>query len=122
MAVTKRSGFIKEFNATAKTIIRTRSGDRCEGCNERPATQFHHRKYKSRGGWGNPANGFHLCGFGNAAGCHGIAHTGLGAERGWSVSSGMNPAEQPVMHAALGLVLLDDDGGFEITTGKGWAF
>jgi len=34
----------------------------------------------------------------------------------------MNPAEQPVMHAAHGLVLLDDDGGFEITTGKGWAY
>jgi hypothetical protein len=112
----------KEFNAKAVKLIRERSGGVCEGCGIERATQIHHRKYKSRGGRGNPANGLHVCGFGNAGGCHGIAHTAIGQERGWSLGSYFVPAGEPVMHAAHGPVLFDDLGGYEITTGKGWAY
>jgi hypothetical protein len=112
----------KEFTPKVKALIGERSGGVCEGCGIQEAAQVHHRLYKSRGGRGNPANGLDLCGLGNASGCHGVAHTAIGGVRGWSVSSGMTAAEQPLMHGVYGPVLFDDLGGYEITTGKGLAY
>ena len=112
----------KEFTAKAKKTIRERSGGVCEACGKVPATQVHHRLYKSRGGRGNVANGLAVCGFGNAGGCHGIAHTAKGEQQGWSIRSGFYPLKVPVSHATHGLVTFDDDGGFETTNGYGVAW
>ena len=116
----------KEFTAKARAIIRKRSGGICEACGKVPAAQVHHRLYKSRGGRGNVANGLHVCGFGNAGGCHGIAHTAKGEQQGWSIRSGGDPvsmpATVPVSHAVHGLVKFDDLGGFEATNGYGVAY
>jgi len=82
--------------------IEERSGGVCEGCRKRPATDKHHRKYKSRGGKDELINALHLCGGanglpgGNHSGCHGIAHSKRGHELGWSVNSWDDPAEIPV--------------------------
>ena len=107
----------KEFTAKAKQLIRERSGSMCEGCAKVRASHFHHRLYKSRLGRGNVANGLHLC-----VGCHGLAHTLLGEQQGWSIRSGFYPLKVPVSHATHGLVTFDDDGGFETTNGYGIAW
>ena len=112
----------KEFTAKARAVIRKRSGSICEACGERPAVQVHHRLYKSRGGRGNVANGLDVCGFGNSAGCHGAAHTLFGEQQGWSIRSGFDPLKVAVSHAVHGLVMFDDDGGFETTNGYGVAY
>ena len=107
----------KEFTAKAKKVIRERSGGMCEGCAKVRASHFHHRRYKSRLGRGNVANGLHLC-----VGCHGLAHTLFGEQQGWSIRSGFDPLKVPVSHAVHGLVTFDDDGGFETTNGYGVAW
>ena len=107
----------KEFTAKAKKVIRERSGGMCEGCAKVRASHLHHRLYKSRLGWGNVANGLHLC-----IECHGLAHTLFGEQQGWSIRSGFDPLETPVSHAVHGLVIFDDDGGFETTNGYGVAW
>lgn len=43
----------------------------CPVCG-RPATNQHHVVYRSHGGGNGPT--ISLCGFGNASGCHGLAH------------------------------------------------
>lgn len=90
----------KEFTPAAQKVIKARSGGVCEACGVKRAEQIHHRLYKSRGGFGNPANGLHVCGLGNADGCHGIAHTAIGEQLGWSIRSGFDPAVVPVFHKA----------------------
>ena len=107
----------KEFTAKAKKVIRERSGGMCEGCAKVRASHFHHRLYKSRLGRGNVANGLHLC-----VGCHGLAHTLFGEQQGWSIRSGFDPLKVAVSHAVHGLVMFDDDGGFETTNGYGVAW
>jgi hypothetical protein len=88
----------------ARKHVRARSGDICEGCGIRRATDMHHRLYKSRGGTDTIDNLIHLCGGesglpgGNHSGCHGLAHTITGERVGWSVKSGNDPAEIPVWH------------------------
>lgn len=105
--------------APAKNVaaVKERSGGVCEGCGVRPATDVHHRRYRSRGGGHEVSNLLHLCGGesglagGNHSGCHGVAHRGAGALVGWSVESGPRaPGEYEVEHAAHGRVLLKDDG------------
>jgi hypothetical protein len=85
-----------DFTAAVLRDIKKRSQGLCEGCGLNPATEAHHRQYKSRGGKGTLSNALHLCGWGNHTGCHGIAHTPIGEQMGWSVRSGHDPAIVPV--------------------------
>jgi hypothetical protein len=102
----------------AYALVRARSGGICEGCGKANATDVHHRHYRGRGGWDVASNLIHLCGGpsglagGNHSGCHGIAHSKAGEDRGWSVRSCFTPADMPLDHALHGRVLLDDGGGW----------
>lgn len=90
--------------------VEERSGRVCEGCGQRHGENLHHRKYKSRGGADTLANALLLCGFGNASGCHGRAHSGDGADLGWSVSRfAPNPAAVPAYRHGVGWVLYLDE-------------
>ena len=89
--------------------IRERSGGICEGCGKAPAINMHHRRYASRQGKSEVGNGMHLCGMGNASGCHQIAHSSEGHELGWSVNSWDNPLHVPVLRRGV-LVWLTNDG------------
>ena len=82
--------------AKVRNLVRARSGGVCEGCGIRRAVQIHHRQYISRGGTDDLVNLLDLCGSGNHSGCHGIAHTGRGELLGWSVRSGLDPADTEV--------------------------
>lgn len=94
----------KRANKLAYETVAERSHGVCEGCGIRPATDMHHRLYRSRGGPTTVANLLHLCGGeggmsgGNHSGCHGKAHTLLGEQLGWSVLSTNDPAIIPVFH------------------------
>lgn len=87
-----------------RRIVEERCGGVCEGCGDRPATDVHHRKYKSRGGGHEVSNLLALCGGpsglagGNHSGCHGVAHSGEGHELGWSAHSWEDPALVPVLY------------------------
>ena len=85
-----------------RRMVDLRSDSLCEGCGEAPATNIHHRQYLSRGGTHALDNLLHLCGLGNVNGCHGRAHTGEGAELGWSVQSWDDPQHIPVMYRGVG--------------------
>lgn len=103
--------------AKVKRLIEARSGGVCEGCGKRPATEMHHRKYKSRGGRDEVANALAVCGFGNnaGAGCHGEAHSD--PERtihGWSVNSWDDPATRPVLYRGVWVFLLPGGGVEEV--------
>ena len=76
-------------------LVEARSGGVCEGCGRAPATEKHHRKYRSRGGKDTVDNLLHLCGWGNHTGCHGIAHTAHGHQLGWAVNSWADPFMEP---------------------------
>lgn len=94
----------KAQSQAARRLVLQRCLGLCEGCGIRPATEMHHRLYRSRGGLDTAANLLHLCGGeaglfgGNHSGCHGIAHTIIGEHLGWSVRSGNDPAIVPVFH------------------------
>ena len=68
-------GPVKPTRATLALLF-ARSGGVCEFCGRQPATEVHHRKFRSRGGGHNIENLLHLCGWGNHTGCHGLAHSG----------------------------------------------
>jgi hypothetical protein len=89
----------KPTKAEAKAAyeaVSVRSRGICEGCGVQPATEKHHRLYRSRGGHDTTANLLDLCGHGNYEGCHGLAHTAIGEQLGWSVIRGKDPALVPV--------------------------
>lgn len=90
--------------------MRARSGGRCEGCGTVARLEAHHCQFRSRGGQGGAGNGLLLCGFGNSSGCHGIAHSGEGARRGWAVATGADPEQVPRVSARFGLVWMKDSG------------
>ena len=91
--------------------IEERSGGICEGCGNAPATEKHHRKFKSRGGKDTVDNGLDLCGWGNHTGCHGEAHSGAAAVvEGWSVNSWDDPRHRPVLYRGRFVFLLPDGG------------
>jgi len=98
----------KRASSAAYELVQRRSGGRCEGCGRKPATEMHHRLYRSQGGPDDVQNLLHLCGRGNTSGCHGIAHTGPGREAGWSVNAWATFAEVPVNYRLGGLVHLLD--------------
>jgi hypothetical protein len=94
----------------ARLTVYTRSARRCERCGINRAVQWHHRKNRSQGGLWQAANGLDLC-----VGCHKhvTEHPAEAYDKGWSVRAAFNPAETSVEHAWLGVVLLDDLGGFD---------
>lgn len=92
-------------------LVRDRSGGMCEGCLVRPAADIHHRRFLSRDGKHNLANLAHLCGNGNAAGCHGDAHSGACPD-GWSISAWERRSEDSVPFIdLLGQAWMFDDHG-----------
>ena len=96
-----------------RKVVRKRSGDLCERCGAR-ATNMSHRKPVSQGGLWEPANLIHLCGMGNASGCHGWVHKdldGIASATGWSLKSWQDPAAEPVLWPDGIRYLLRDDGG-----------
>jgi hypothetical protein len=100
-------GKAKPIPTANRRTVENRSGGICEGCGRRPATDIHHRKYKSRGGTHDVENLFALCGGpggmagGNHSGCHGVAHSAEGHELGWSVHSWSDPAVVPVLYRGV---------------------
>lgn len=92
-------------------IVFDRAGGRCEAmvfrvCTGR-AEQFHHRKYRSRGGEHTVTCGLAIC-----RACHDWihAHPEESAEIGLSVHSWQEPGEVPVAYRGRPAVL-DDAGG-----------
>lgn len=100
------------FSPAVSALIEKRSGGVCEGCGVAPATEKHHRQFRSRGGSNRASNGLHLCGWGNHTGCHGRAHAGaIGESLGWAIRSGFDPLEVPVFrHVDSTWWRYDDDG------------
>lgn len=97
-----------------RDVVRKRSGGICESCGVAPATEMHHRLYRSRGGLHTASNLLDVCGWGNTSGCHGRAHSGdVGVALGLSIESGGDPRLIPVEHALFGWVLLTDEGLWE---------
>ena len=104
----------------AYEAVRERSGGVCEGCGEAPASDVHHRLFRSRGGRDEVTNLLHLCGWGNHTGCHGEAHTDPERQTdGWSVPSGEKPANRPVLYRGAWVYLMPD-GGLEPMGGVTW--
>lgn len=92
----------------AYAAVAERSKGLCEGCGRKPATEMHHRLYRSQGGRDEITNLLHLCGRGNHTQCHGIAHTGEGKVLGWSVHFWATPADTPVTYRERLVYLLPD--------------
>lgn len=91
--------------ARGRQVVYERSQGRCELCGRERGTNVHHRQPRSAGGTWHPANLLHLCGQGNATGCHGLveAHrdpfTGQPCDTyaaGWHVHRGDLPASVAV--------------------------
>ena len=93
----------KADSKAAYEAVAVRSAGVCEGCGAMPATEIHHRLYRSRGGKDTIDNLMHLCGSGNIDGCHGDAHTLLGEQRGWSVLRRNDPLFIPAFRLCDGL-------------------
>jgi len=64
----------KDIPAPIRAKVRERSRGMCELCHVQPATDQHHRQYRSRGGEHIVENLLDLCGPGNVFGCHADAH------------------------------------------------
>lgn len=101
----------KRIPAKNRRLIELRSGGVCESCGDRPASDVHHRQYLSRGGSHDVHNLVHLCGFGNASGCHGRAHTN-GWQEGLSIGRGYRSELIPLLYRGV-WVIPDDDGGLQ---------
>jgi len=99
-----------EFSPAVRRLVLARCAGACERCGKRVRLELHHRLYRSRGGSGDAGNAIALCGFGNADGCHGVAHSGRGEIEGFSVASSGDPFAVPVRLYRFGLALLDREG------------
>lgn len=64
----------KEPTPETVELLRIRSGGICELCHAQPATDKHHRRFRSREGDHSIENLLHVCGPGNAFGCHADCH------------------------------------------------
>jgi hypothetical protein len=85
----------KDVPAAIREKVRERSGGVCEICHAAPATDQHHRKYRSRQGEHTVENLLDVCGPGNAFGCHADAH-GKNPPEGVSLNSWeQNPERIP---------------------------
>lgn len=102
----------KPKGPSAETVglLHARSGGVCEICGRAEATEIHHRKYRSRGGGHNIENLLHVCGMGNASGCHGRCHSGEGEANGWAVHAWQDERTVPVT-LRDGRYRLDEWGG-----------
>ena len=97
----------KADSKAAYEAVAARSGGICEGCGAEPATDMHHRLYRSRGGRDEVVNILHLAGPGNTGKCHGRAHNDPEATvEGWSVASWDDPADKPVLYRGRWVRLL----------------
>lgn len=79
------------------------------------ATNAAHRLPQGQGGPWTPSNLLHLCGMGNSCGgCHGYSesHRTESYAKGWLLRTGTDPLTTPVAVWPVGLVLLDDEGGY----------
>jgi hypothetical protein len=101
-----------KVTAQQRELLTDRSAGFCEICYFAQATNWHHRKNRSQGGGNELSNAMHLCGSGTT-GCHGMVteNPALAYENGWSVRSGHDPAEVPVLRHGSDLVLFDNQGG-----------
>ncbi len=99
--------------------LAARSDGICEKCGVAQATNWHHRKNRSQGGKNNMGNAMHLCGSGNT-GCHGYIteHPAESYDKGWSVRSGFNPADVPVLRRGEWAILTEDGFMFLPPTGR----
>lgn len=116
------------FTPRAEQLILQRDGGNCVRCGRHVvymergiAWSIHHRRPRGSGGtsvaWVSAAaNGIVLCGSGTT-GCHGWveARRTESIEDGFLISAnGQAKADEvPIKHTRLGLVLLDDEGGYE---------
>lgn len=106
--------------AEGKRIVRERS-IWCEICGLVPAREASHRKAEGRGGCWCPSNLLHVCGHGNADGCHGRVHAdeeGEATRFGWVVPTGLDPSAVAVVLALHGRELeafLLVDGSLSLT-------
>lgn len=116
------------FSPRAERLILQRDGGKCGRCGLHVVHMrrgvdwsIHHRRPKGRGGtslaWVNSAaNGIVLCGSGTTR-CHGDveSHREQAMQDGFLISANgrLKADEVPVKHARLGLVLLNDEGGYE---------
>lgn len=104
--------------AHVRKVIARRSGDICELCGRRRATNYHHRLRAGQGGREHAGNGLHLCGSGTT-GCHGAVHRNpqRSYANGWLVRSGVDPLLMPVWlmtgHGER-YVQLGDSGGMHL--------
>ena len=112
-------------DAATVELVWERDEGRCVSCGSPQVFSNHgkafgwsiqHRQPRSRGGSNQPANLILLCGSGTTK-CHGQveAHPEWARAHGWSCGSGMRPAETPMTHVRLGVVLLTAQG-YEPTT------
>lgn len=100
----------------ARQLLAARSLGVCEGCGQRPATDWAHRVARSQQGLWCPSNGLHLCSDLAAPdgrrGCHERAHASptWARERGWILRSTDDPLTFPALLARHGRVQLRPDG------------
>jgi hypothetical protein len=92
------------------------------------ATNWAHRWPEGQGGLWFASNGLHLCGMGNASGCHGYSetHRAESYRKGWLLKRGRNPLTVPVLLPELpeplslerpaGWAVLNDEGGSRLAT------
>lgn len=99
-----------DFSPAVRSLVGARCAGGCERCGRHGRLELHHRLYRSRLGSGEAGNALALCGFGNAGGCHGVAHSRVGEVEGLSVRSGVDPFGVPVRLHRFGLALLAADG------------
>lgn len=92
---------------TCRRLVRERSGEICEFCGRSRATDMHHRKARSQGGYWHPAGVLHLCHFDHM---WITVHPAEAYRSGWSVRSRKDPSTTPVWIAGREWCLLTDDG------------
>jgi len=101
-------------------IVIARSGGICEVCGRRAMTNIHHRRGRGMGGTRraihSPSWLLAVCGQGNTSGCHGRIESDrpTAEANGWALPWSVEDASTVPVRLALGLVLLDDDGGYTL--------
>ncbi len=98
--------------ASARAIVKARSGGRCEACGE-PGTDWSHRISRGRQGLWLPSNGLWL-----DRRCHSWLHQELLLAEvcGWQLTTGERPSDVPAWLRSpylAGWHKLDDEGGYE---------
>lgn len=111
---------VTAWTADTRETVKARSGGRCEigavGCLG-TASNIHHRLPTRMGGSSNPAlgtaaNALHVCGMGNASGCHRFVDefSTIAEWAGWKLPAGSDPASVPVRYRCRTWRWLTEDG------------